>query len=53
MFIIERKALNHCCLSYISRACNSIEILLSDNDEQRNTFRAKFKENLVFYVGYN
>ena len=43
----DRKALSHCCLSYISRACNNIDVfrllLLSvdEVEEQRNTFRAK------------
>ncbi len=52
MSIIDRKALNHCCLSYISRACNNIEMfrLLSDDDkdEQRNTFRAKLTNKIEF-----
>ena len=50
IIIVDRKALNHCCLSYISRACNKIEVfrllLVSDvaSDEQRNMFRARLKE---------
>jgi hypothetical protein len=49
--VIDRKALSHCCLSYISRACNNIDVFLllllstDDDEEQRNTLRAKSKEN--------
>ncbi len=50
--VIDRNALNHCCLSYISRACNNMEIfrllLLVSVDEQRKTFRAKVKDRELF-----
>lgn len=45
--VIDRKALSHCCLSYISRACNNMDVFrllllsIDDDEEQRNTFRAK------------
>jgi hypothetical protein len=46
----DRNALNHCCLSYISRACNSMEIFrlvfVLSVDEQRKTFRAIEKNQL-------
>jgi len=50
---IDRKVLSHCCLSYISRACNNIDVFrllllsIDDDEEQRNTFRAKSKENMI------
>jgi hypothetical protein len=53
--VIDRKALSHCCLSYISRACNNIDVFrllllsIDDDEEQRNTFRAKSKENIYFF----
>jgi len=46
---IDRKALSHCCLSYISRACNNIEVFrllllsIDEDEEQRNTLQAKTK----------
>jgi hypothetical protein len=54
--VIDRKALSHCCLSYISRACNNIDVLrllllsVDDDEEQRNTFRAKSKENIKICI---
>jgi hypothetical protein len=46
--VSDRNAFNHCCLSYISRACNNMEIVrlvfVLSVDEQRKTFRAKYKE---------
>ena len=47
--VIDRNVLSHCCLSYISRACNNIDVfrllLLSrdDDEEQRNTLRARIE----------
>ena len=54
--VIDRNALSHCCLSYISRACNNIDVLrllllsIDDDEEQRNTFRAKSKENINLFT---